>query len=152
MGVPWRDLPADFGPWQTVWKRHRRFAGDGTWDVVLTALLSLADAAEVIDWSAVGSTRHRVGCISMARPWRATQGAPSNYTNLCDEPADHAVGRSRGGLTTKIHQLCDGRGLPLVVLIGAGHAHDSPMFDPLMGQLRVPRLGAGRVLAGSGAG
>ena len=92
-------------------------------------------------------TRHRVGCISTARPWRATQGAPSNYTNLCDEPADHALGRSRGGLTTKIHQLCDGQGLPLVVLIGPGHAHDSPMFDPLMGQLRVPRLGpAGRVL------
>lgn len=67
-----------------------------------------------------------------------------NYTNLCDEPADHALGRSRGGLTTKIHHLCDGRGLPLVVLIGPGHAHDSPMFDPLMGQLRVPRVGAGR--------
>ncbi len=67
-----------------------------------------------------------------------------NYTNLCDEPADHALGRSRGGLTTKIHQLCDGRGLPLVVLIGPGHAHDSPMFDPLMGQLRVPRVGPGR--------
>lgn len=67
-----------------------------------------------------------------------------NYTNLCDEPADHGLGRSRGGLTTKIHQLCDGRGLPLVVLIGPGHAHDSPMFDPLMGQLRVPRVGPGR--------
>ena len=40
-GLPWRDLPADFGPWQTVWKRHRRFASDGTWDAVLTALLSL---------------------------------------------------------------------------------------------------------------
>lgn len=38
-GIPWRDLPRDrFGPWQTVWKRHRRFAEDGTWDKVLTAL------------------------------------------------------------------------------------------------------------------
>ena len=53
-GVPWRDLPADFGPWQTVWKRHRRFAADGTWDAVLTALLSLADAAGVIDWTGGG--------------------------------------------------------------------------------------------------
>lgn len=90
------------------------------------------------------STRHRVGCISTARPWHATQGAPSNYTNLCDEPADHALGRSRGGLTTKIHQLCDGQGLPLVVLIGPGQAHDSPMFEVLMSQLRVPRAGRGR--------
>ena len=44
-GSPWRDLPAEFGPWQTVWKRHRRFAGDGTWDRVLAALLADADAA-----------------------------------------------------------------------------------------------------------
>ena len=41
-------------------------------------------------------------------------------------------------------QLCDGRGPPLVVLIGLVDAHDSPMFDPLMGQLRVPRVGPGR--------
>jgi hypothetical protein len=83
-------------------------------------------------------------CISTAQSCRATQGAPSNYTNLHDEPADHGVGRSRGGLSTKIHQLCDGNGLPLVVLIGPGHAHDSPMFEASMGQLRVPRPGAGR--------
>ncbi len=49
-GIPWRDLPAEFGPWQTVWKRHHRFCLDGTWDRVLTALLADADAAGDIDW------------------------------------------------------------------------------------------------------
>ncbi len=49
-GVPWRDLPEVFGPWQTVWKRHRRYAADGTWDRVLTALLALADASGDLDW------------------------------------------------------------------------------------------------------
>ena len=49
-GISWRDLPPQFGPWQTVWKRHRRFAGDGTWDRVLTALLADADAAGLINW------------------------------------------------------------------------------------------------------
>jgi|SRR6516164_1719692 transposase len=88
--------------------------------------------------------RRSAGPISTARPWRATQGARSNYTNLRAEPADHGLGRSRGGLSTKIHHLCDGHGLPLVVLIGPGHAHDSPMFEVLMGQLRVPRAGRGR--------
>ena len=39
-GIAWRDLPAEFGPWQTVWKRHRRLAGDGTWDRVLAELLA----------------------------------------------------------------------------------------------------------------
>src|SRR5512132_3186481 len=34
-GIPWRDLPRDFGPWQTVWKRHYKWSADGTWDRVL---------------------------------------------------------------------------------------------------------------------
>lgn len=68
----------------------------------------------------------------------------SNYTNLRFEPPDHAIGRSRGGLSTKIHQLCDGRGRPLVVLIGPGQAGDSPMFPALMSHLSVRRVGAGR--------
>ena len=60
-GIAWRDLPADFGPWQTVWKRHRRFAGDGTWDAVLAGLVAMADAEGGVDWSvAVDSTICRV--------------------------------------------------------------------------------------------
>jgi peptidyl-prolyl cis-trans isomerase A (cyclophilin A) len=51
-GIPWRDLPREqFGPWQTVWKRHRRYAGDGTWDTVLAALLARADAEGKIEWT-----------------------------------------------------------------------------------------------------
>ncbi len=30
-GSPWRDLPTEFGPWQTVWKRHFRWSTDGTY-------------------------------------------------------------------------------------------------------------------------
>jgi transposase len=34
-GIPWRDLPREqCRPWQSVWKRHCRFAGDWTWDKV----------------------------------------------------------------------------------------------------------------------
>ena len=49
-GSPWRDLPPEFGPWQTAWKRHARFATDGVWDQVLTVLLAEADAAGQLDW------------------------------------------------------------------------------------------------------
>lgn len=49
-GCAWRDLPAEFGPWQTVWKRHHRFSTDGTWDRILTALQAQADAAGGLDW------------------------------------------------------------------------------------------------------
>lgn len=51
-GIPWRDLPREvFGPWQTVWKRHRRYAADGTWDRVLGQILAEADAAGKVDWT-----------------------------------------------------------------------------------------------------
>ena len=63
---------------------------------------------------------------------------------LYDEPVHHGIGRSRGGLSTKIHHLLDGRGRPLVILIGPGQANDSPMFPTLLSHLRVARCGPGR--------
>ena len=60
-GCAWRDLPAEFGPWQTVWKRHARFCKDGSWDAVPIALPSEADAKSEIDWNvSAGSTMVRV--------------------------------------------------------------------------------------------
>ncbi|AGP30390.1 transposase [Corynebacterium terpenotabidum] len=49
-GIPWRDLPEHFGPWQTVRQRHRRYTVDGTWDRILQSLLTAADAAGRIRW------------------------------------------------------------------------------------------------------
>ena len=44
-GNPWRDLPAEFGPWPTVWARHRGWSEDGTWDKIHTTLMAQSDAA-----------------------------------------------------------------------------------------------------------
>lgn len=38
MGSPWRDLPADLVPWQTAWKRHRRWSVDGTFAEIFLAV------------------------------------------------------------------------------------------------------------------
>jgi transposase len=73
----------------------------------------------------------------------ATQGAPSNYKNLCVEPADHGIGRSRGGLTTKIHTAVEGGGRLMSALITVGQAGDSPLFVPVLEQICVPRIGPG---------
>ncbi len=62
-----RLLPSNFGkvgrpfrPWQTVWKRHRKFADDGTWDRALAQLMAEADVAGPIDWTvSVDSTVNR---------------------------------------------------------------------------------------------
>ena len=59
-GIAWRDLPSDFGPWQTIWKRHHRFSVDGTWDRIHARLMSEAQTAGDIVWDvSVDSTINR---------------------------------------------------------------------------------------------
>ena len=53
------------------------------------------------------------------------------------EPADHALGRSRGGFTTKIHLLCDSHGHPLHVHITPGQTHESQALETLMEGVEV---------------
>lgn len=75
--VPWRDLPAEFVPWQTVWKRHDRVARDGTWDRVLTALHVEADAAGRLDCTvSVDSTVARVHQYGATAPGRLDMTPP----------------------------------------------------------------------------
>lgn len=60
------------------------------------------------------------------------------------EPVDHGIGRSRGGLTSKIHLAVDGNGRPLSVLITPGNINDTTMMTTVLDQIRVRRAGAGR--------
>ncbi len=72
---------------------------------------------------------------------RSTQGAPSNYRNPPHEPDDHALGRSRGGWTTKTHLMCDGQGRPLSLVVTAGNVNDTTMLGAVLDALRVQRPG-----------
>lgn len=54
------------------------------------------------------------------------------------------MGRSRGGLTTKIHLACEQGQRPLSLIVTAGQAGDSPQFEPVLDAIRVPRQGPGR--------
>src|SRR6266545_744759 len=60
------------------------------------------------------------------------------------EPADHALGRSRGGWTTKLHLGCEQGRKPLSILLTAGQRGDSPQFTAVLERIRVPRPGCGR--------
>jgi transposase len=76
--IAWRGLPDYFGPWQTVWKRHRRYTADGTWDTVLARILADADDAGEIDWTvSVDATINRAHqhATNTTRPEQHTGGA-----------------------------------------------------------------------------
>lgn len=49
-----------------------------------------------------------------------------------EEPADHALGRSRGGYSTKIHILCDSSGHPLHFHLTPGQAHESTVLEEVL--------------------
>jgi putative transposase len=66
-------------------------------------------------------------------PPLGARGARSN--DKIPEPADHAIGRSRGGLTTKVHALADAGIRPVALLLSAGQAGDNPSLVPLLDAL-----------------
>ncbi|ELP68483.1 transposase, IS4 family [Streptomyces turgidiscabies Car8] len=143
-GVPWRDLPVEYGHWQTVYGLFRRWQREGVWAGILTALQARADAAGLIVWEVnVDSTvcrahQHAAG----ARRDTAGQKEPAGGTRT--EPDDHGLGRSRGGFSTKIHLACEQGQKPLALLVTAGQRGDSPQFERVLEAIRVPRTAGGR--------
>jgi transposase len=101
-GVPWRDLPERYGPWETVYKRFARWQTDGTWARVEAELRTQADAAGELDWDAqidssvVRAHQHAAG---------ARKGAPHDpgkppasagpVTRWADHQDPYRVRRSR---------------------------------------------------------
>lgn len=143
-GAPWRDLPAEYGPWQAVCGLFRRWQRGGAWAVVLTGLQARADAAGLITWDVnVDSTicRAHQHAAGARRDGRAQKESPGGHRA---EPDDHGLGRSRGGWATRNHLACEQRQKPLTVLVTAGQRGDSPQFTAVLEAIRVPRLGVGR--------
>ncbi|MFG2424756.1 IS5 family transposase [Streptomyces sp. NPDC048448] len=143
-GVPWRDLPGRFGSWKTVYERHRRWSADGTWDRILLAIQADADAQGRVDWSmvSVDSTSCRAHQHAAGAP-RITPRIPKSGSTPRQHRPDEGLGRSRGGLTCKIHLAGEGRRRPLALLITPGQSGDSPQLIPVLERIRVKRLGGG---------
>lgn len=129
-GAPWRDLPRRYGPWQTVYERFNRWCREGLWRRILQALQAERDRDGRLDWD--------LWCIdgSSIRGSRAAAGARPGQGGPA-EPADHALGRSRGGFGTKVHIVCDSRGTPLALCLSPGQAHESRYLEPVMTTVRV---------------
>lgn len=144
-GLPWRDLPPCFGSWKTVHDRHRRWSADGTWERILRAVQADADAEGRIDWSmvSVDSTTcraHQHAAGASTRPPKI----PGRRRSPARHRSDEALGRSRGGLTSKIHLAGEGGRRPLGFLITPGQWGDAPQMIPVLEEIRVPRQAGGR--------
>ena len=79
----------------------------------------------------------------MVRRWLVHPGQPGRRRGVekkvTGEPADHALGRSRGGFGTKIHLAADGNGLPLAAEVSAGQRRESLYAEPVLKAVRIRR-------------
>lgn len=116
-GVPWRDLPAEFGPWKTVFNRFDRWSKTGKWRRLFERLRRDVDD----EWHSVDSTINRAHQHAAGGQGGATR---------------HAIGRSRGGFTTKVHLVVDSLGLPLEYELTEGQRHDSQAAPTLIDRCR----------------
>jgi transposase len=110
---------------------------------VLRATAGQADAQGLITWD-LGGLDHR--------PCPPACGGCPQEGDLQVEPpggvftelGDHGLGRSRGGLTTKLHLAVEQAQKPMSLVITAGQCGDSPQFQVVLDRIRVPRRGPGR--------
>jgi len=139
-GAPWRDVPECYGSWLAVYGLFRRWQRAGIWAAILTGLQARADAAGLITWDvSVDSTiarahQHAAGAQGCPQQQKEPPGGVGSA-----EPADHGLGRSRGGWTTKIHLACAQSRKLLAMVITGGQRGDSPQFIPVLDAIKVPR-------------
>src|SRR6516165_1763945 len=121
-GIPCRDLRDRFGDPIKVHTRWSRWAQTGVWKKVFDMLAADADNEyAMIDSTIVRAHQHSAGAQKKAGE-------------------DQAIGRSRGGLSTKIHVTVDALGNPTGFFLTGGEAHDLVGADHLLPQLDADTL------------
>ncbi|QDT08289.1 IS5 family transposase [Planctomycetes bacterium K23_9] len=127
-GAPWRDLPVEFGNWKTVYNRFRRWVKEGLWDKLFRKLLRRMDQ--------LGNIDRTVWCVD-ATVTRAHRSAAGMAKQSEENDKTHALGRSRGGYSTKLHVMTDARGTLLSITATGGQRHESQEFDNLYEHCQV---------------
>ena len=79
-----------------------------------------------------------------ARRWSQAKEEPRGRKKGLLNPPEEALGRSKGGFSTKLHLCCDGKGRPLSLVLTGGQRHESTQLEALLDEIRIPRTGRGR--------
>jgi len=113
-GSPWRDLPASFGRWKSVYDRFRAWTGTGLWSAIWDALSARSRDDEYL---MIDSTAMRV----------YAHGA-----NPAGGQLAQAMGISKASLSTKVHMACDALGYPLSFILTGANTSDFDQAKPLL--------------------
>lgn len=116
VGCPWRDLPDDFGAWNSVFKRFNDWSSKGKLLYVFQSLAADPDK----EWNFID------GSISKAH----------QHSSGAAHGGESAIGKSVAGNTTKIHLLVDAFGLPTRFAVTGGQVHDCKVAPELVSGLQ----------------
>lgn len=93
-GIPWRDLPERFGDYRVIHTRFTRWSNNGVWERVFQVLSEDSNN----DYAMIDAT--------IVRAHQHSAGAKGSSAE------EEKIGRSKGGLSTKIHAVVDADGQP----------------------------------------
>jgi transposase len=116
-GAPWRDVPPMFGKWNTLYQRFRRWAKAERWERMRQVLLPPleADALLLLDSTIIKAHPHAAGARRVDSAAR-----------------DRALGRSRGGFTTKLHAVVSSNGQLVRYFLTGGQVNDVTQAEALI--------------------
>jgi transposase len=120
-GIPWRDLPELYGPWPSVYARYRRWCASGLFTRMLAVLAK----------DAKGELRH----LDCSHVKLHQHGA-----NPRGGQAAQAMGRTKGGLNTKLSAVVDRRGRAVALSLAPGPQHDQHAVRPILPSVRRRRV------------
>ena len=113
-GNPWRDMPREFGSWISAYRRFRRWEKSGLWKRIWQQFQTRNSQPLrhlFIDSTIVKAHKHAAGALKKS-------GGQQKQ----------AMGRSRGGLTTKLHAACADDRTAVSLSLSAGQSHDASAF------------------------
>ncbi|WP_192798407.1 IS5 family transposase [Brucella intermedia] len=106
-GLQWKDAPKDYGPHKTLYNRFIRWSRLGVFDRIFAALAGEGPNPERIMIDATHLKAHRTAASLLKKGMFPRR-----------------IGRTKGGLNSKLHTVCDGEGRPIIMLLSEGQMSD----------------------------
>jgi len=107
-GLRWRASPPEYGPHKTIYNRFIRWSRLGVFNKIFAALAHKGRKPERV---MIDATHLKAGASHRREPFKKW-------------PVPRRIGRTKGGLNSKLHAVCDGNGRPLIMLLSEGQMSD----------------------------